>query len=109
MDNDTRIVISAFRRFLIKEKLWDKFKADYKFIYKRRILEEQTQKQYNNDLDWLTYFQIRVKLNRKKAFQSIIDISLYYNGCFYNNWSFENQKWHAFYKTKIEKLLQQAQ
>lgn len=109
MDKDIKIIVTAFRRFLIREGLLEQFKADYKFCYKRRILEGLTDKHYQSDLDWITYYSIRVSYECQRSFKNIIDVSLCYNYCKYDNWGLINEQWRRIYESKIKKILQRAQ
>ena len=109
MDKDIKIIVKVFRRFLIREGLLEQFKADYKFCYKRQILEAWAHKHYQSDLDWIKYFSIRVSYDRQRSFRNIIDVSLCYEHCEYKHWGFINEQWRKIYESKIKKILQRAQ
>lgn len=110
MNYNRKLVVRAFIRFLRKEGLIEQFKQDYNFRHKISILCDNEQIRYyrDNDIDlsWINYIKLRFDENRNDVFSRMIDVSLCYRLCKYDNWSEINERWRKFYRSKIENKLQ---
>lgn len=93
------IVCAIFKRWLQMQDLWDKFLADF-----NPSLKNTSRHKYDG-MTFVQYIHARCENENgtDMILQGLIDRSLYYRHCKYQNWLKVNKEWWELYKNKIEK------
>ena len=97
----SKIACSLFRRWLRINGLYEKFFNDFHPEWKYISMDQ------NTSLEDFIAYRVATDTNwsEDRILATLIDKTLCWVDCSYNDWSYMNMEWEIFYKRRIGKIL----